>query len=115
MPEPSSINVNLWDVLSFKGRMRRKHFALVSFSLIALLIAIVVSWQMTHIDAIILSRYVVMAAFIPYCVRRLHDIGYTGWLTIAVFIIPLALIPLLIIPGTPGTNRYGADPKGQTV
>jgi len=52
-------------------------------------------------------------------VRRFHDQDKTGWLVL------LGLIPLLgvliliyfyIQPGTPGPNRFGADPRGnQTV
>lgn len=46
-------------------------------------------------------------------VQRCHDIGWTGWVA------PLILVPLpgtvfwlalFFIPGTKGSNRYGADP-----
>ena len=43
--------------------------------------------------------------------RRLHDSNKTGWLSL-VLLIPcigtLALIILLLLPGTPGDNKYGA-------
>lgn len=47
-------------------------------------------------------------------VRRLHDIGMSGWLLL-VGIIPLlgwiVLLVFLLRPGTAGPNTYGPDPK----
>ncbi|EDY19465.1 protein of unknown function DUF805 [Chthoniobacter flavus Ellin428] len=103
--------MNPIDFLSFKGRTRRKHFAFALLIVIALLFAINTAWQMTHIKAIILSRYLVTAALIPSCVRRIHDIGLSGWFAIAAFIMPLFFIPLLVLPGFPEANKYGASPK----
>jgi uncharacterized membrane protein YhaH (DUF805 family) len=65
-----------------------------------------------------------LAALIPsiaVTVRRLHDRDMSGWwylgLTVA-GVIPLigilasiALLVLMVLPGTPGSNRFGADPK----
>ncbi|MCX9148465.1 DUF805 domain-containing protein [Erythrobacter sp. WG] len=66
----------------------------------------------------------VLAALIPsiaVTVRRLHDRDMSGWwylgLTLA-SLIPLvgglasiALLVLLVLPGTDGANRFGPDPK----
>lgn len=69
----------------------------------------------------------VLAIFVPslaVTVRRLHDRNMSGWwyggLLIASFI-PivnvvaifgyLALLVILLLPGTEGPNRYGPDPK----
>lgn len=58
-----------------------------------------------------------LASLIPgiaVTVRRLHDQDRTGWLVLLA-LIPLfgwfALFVLLLFTGTPGTNRYGPDPK----
>jgi uncharacterized membrane protein YhaH (DUF805 family) len=40
-------------------------------------------------------------------VRRMHDIGKSGWF----FLIPLYNIFLAITPGEVGENRFGSDPK----
>lgn len=43
-------------------------------------------------------------------VRRLHDIGYSGWwmlLLIVPFIGPVALVVMFCLPGNPGENKYG--------
>ncbi len=72
-------------------------------------------------------------------VRRLHDTGKSGWLIllplagyVIVFVgaalnssvltvvgglaalgLAIALIVFMVLDGTPGTNRYGPDPKGR--
>ena len=48
-------------------------------------------------------------------VRRLHDVGKSGWWYFIVFIPILGAIWLLVLLATdsnPGNNEYGANPKG---
>lgn len=65
-----------------------------------------------------------LAALIPsiaVTVRRLHDRDMSGWwyLGLAVagaipvigFAASIALLVLMVLPGTDGDNRFGADPK----
>ncbi|WP_428060157.1 DUF805 domain-containing protein [Candidatus Avelusimicrobium stercoris] len=51
---------------------------------------------------------------IPNYVKRLHDIGWSGWLIVLSFI-PLAgmilFLLMLILGGTDGPNEYGPDPR----
>jgi len=57
-------------------------------------------------------------------VRRLHDRDMSGWwyLGVAVasiipivgFIASIAFLVLMVLPGTPGPNRFGPDPKDPT-
>lgn len=71
-----------------------------------------------------LYAFYALAAFIPslaVTVRRLHDRDMSGWwyLGLAVagvlpyvgFIASIALLVLMVLPGTPGSNRFGLDPK----
>jgi hypothetical protein len=58
-----------------------------------------------------------LLTFVPslaVSVRRLHDQDRSGWLML-LGLIPLlggfALLVLMCLEGTRGTNRYGADPK----
>jgi len=66
--------------------------------------------------------------FIPgisLMVRRFHDRGQTGWLTLAYYVcafIPfvsliagIALIVNFCMAGTAGPNKYGSDPLGHNV
>ena len=48
-------------------------------------------------------------------VRRLHDVGKSGWWYFIAFIPILGAIWLLVLLATdsnPGSNEYGANPKG---
>jgi uncharacterized membrane protein YhaH (DUF805 family) len=47
-------------------------------------------------------------------VRRLHDIGHSGWLVL-LYVLPLLhLIPFImtLLDSHPGENKYGPNPKG---
>lgn len=54
--------------------------------------------------------------FVLYCcfsilvcnVRRLHDLGYSGWLVL-LFIIPLWSLAIIFRKGNEGNNKYGAQ------
>ena len=59
----------------------------------------------------------ILVIFLPFLatfVRRMHDIGKSGWI-LFVYMIPLAgaiwLLVLLCAEGTKGDNKYGTDPK----
>jgi len=62
---------------------------------------------------LLLQRTVGFAPGLGVAVRRLHDIGRSGW-WILVGIIPLVgwivLLVWYLTPGTPGSNEYGAAP-----
>ena len=44
-------------------------------------------------------------------VKRLHDMDATGWLSIPVVLIPIAVILVGAFPGTVGPNQFGPDPQ----
>ena len=61
----------------------------------------------------VVTALLVLAAIVPSIavgVRRLHDVGLSGWLYL-VSLIPwlgsIALFVLSVLPGQPDTNRYG--------
>lgn len=69
----------------------------------------------------------VLAVLIPsiaVTVRRLHDRDMSGWWYLAFivggmipyigFVASIALLVLMVLPGTPGPNRFGEDPKNPT-
>jgi Protein of unknown function (DUF805) len=43
--------------------------------------------------------------------KRLHDMDATGWLSIPVVLIPIAVILVGCFPGTVGPNQFGPDPQ----
>jgi uncharacterized membrane protein YhaH (DUF805 family) len=106
-----SVTSVLKNYANFDGRARRSEywwFFLVNILLQSLL----------YLVSPILANIVGLALFIPglaVAVRRMHDIGKSGWYLLVAFI-PLAgiiwLIVLLVTDGQSGTNEYGPDPKG---
>jgi len=65
-----------------------------------------------------------LAVFIPsiaVAVRRLHDRDLSGWWYLGVviasfvpligFLASIAFLVVTLLPGTPGPNRFGPDPK----
>ena len=66
----------------------------------------------------LLSILFLLGTFIPslaVSVRRLHDLGKSGWM-ILIGLIPIIgwfyILFLYVQPGTIGPNAYGPDPKG---
>ena len=106
---------------TFSGRARRKEYWMF------LLINLVVSVALALIDSLIgsvsesgmglLSSVYSIGVLIPslaLSVRRLHDIGRTGW-WVLISIIPVigavVLLVFMLLDSEPGSNRYGANPK----
>ena len=103
--------MNFKEVFAFKGRMRRKNYLVVYFSALALIVVIGLLERATGMRLYVLT-FIVVAAVVPSSIRRLHDIGYSGWLVIGVIAIPFISLLLLVAPGEPGSNAYGINPTG---
>ena len=115
----------------FQGRARRSEYWL--FTLFMVIVSIVLyvpmlafagdmqtTGEMSPIAGIFMLVLAVffLGTFIPsiaVTVRRLHDTNRSGWWYL-ISLIPFGSIVLLIftvLDGTPGTNRFGSDPKGR--
>ncbi len=100
----------------FNGRARRKEFWMfVLFNLIFAIVANVLDY-MFGTDYIFGGIYG-LAMLIPglaVSVRRLHDVGKSGWMLL-VGLIPVIggiwLLVLSVMDSQPGTNQYGDNPK----
>ena len=107
---------------NFTGRARRQEYWMfVLFNLIFVIGVAVVSGILTALTdvAAFASLYViyVLGIIIPslaVAVRRLHDVGKSGWFYF-ISLIPLIggiwLIILFATEGDKGPNSYGPDPK----
>lgn len=62
----------------------------------------------------LLYNLIVLIPGIAVSVRRLHDVGKSGWFLLIALIPLIGFIWLLVLfctEGTPGANKYGEDPK----
>ena len=90
--------------------MGRRDFCL--FWLAGLILRIGIGYLAQHTEVSpTLFGLAVIALFIPPIVRRLHDLGYSGWLSIGVIAIPYVSVFLLFFAGENGPNVYGPPPK----
>jgi len=109
----------------FSGRSRRmEYWFFVLFNLIVAFVLALIDMLIGTFSAVqnigLLSGIYSLAVLIPtlaVTVRRLHDIDRSGW-WILINLIPLigsiVLLVFSLLPGTPGSNRFGPDPKGAT-
>ncbi len=106
----------------FAGRARRKEFWLfVLFNtLIAVGLAVIDMLTGTFDEDVglgLLSGLYAVAMILPsiaVTVRRLHDTDRSGWWYLLVFlpvIGGLVILVFMLLDGTPGSNRFGPNPK----
>ncbi len=106
----------------FSGRARRKEYWMFYlFSMIFLIVAIVLDELLgTFVEDSrygVISSLLALALILPnlaVMVRRLHDVGKSGWLLL-IIIIPvignICIFILLVTNSDPGDNQYGPNPK----
>lgn len=101
----------------FKGRARRKEFWM--FALVNFVVSLVISIVGSIIGTTLLSTIYSLAILLPSLgvgVRRLHDVGKSGWYMLASLIPIIGWIWLLILAvqdSQPGDNQWGPNPKGE--
>ena len=106
----------------FNGRARRKEYWMFTlWNFIFALLAVLLDYSFGIVYPLVGygPLYIAYALFvlvpgIAVAVRRLHDIGKSGWMYLVAFI-PIAgfilLLILFIKEGDQGNNSYGEDPK----
>ncbi|MEU8615970.1 DUF805 domain-containing protein [Actinoplanes sp. NPDC048791] len=102
----------------YRGRARRIEYwmfvlvhAVIVVALATLSVA-VADWLMYVLIAYYFATVVPVTALVA---RRLHDVGYSGWLQL-INLLPFGFIVLLVfmaLPGEPGPNRHGPAPAGR--
>jgi len=122
-----------WATLPFKryaeftGRSRRKEYWM--FTLLAIGIYIVASIldRIAGMNGIIAGRYgpitalVALGLLVPslaVSIRRLHDSDRSGWwllLGLVPMVGEIIVLVFMVLKGTRGANRFGADPKAGEV
>lgn len=99
----------------FAGRARRKEFWMfVLFNILASLVASFVDYSLgVSLISGLYSLFILIPG-IAVSVRRLHDIGKSGWMLLIILIPIIGVIWLIVLYATEGTygeNQYGPDPK----
>lgn len=100
----------------FEGRARRKEFWMFALFNIIFAVSALVLDSLLDTGAIFYFVYVLgmVVPGLAVAVRRLHDVGKSGW-NILLILIPLVgsiwLLVLLVTDSEPGANQYGPNPK----
>lgn len=108
---------------TFSGRARRKEFWMYSlFNTIFIVLLMIADGLLGFISRStglgILSTLYILSTLLPsiaLTVRRLHDIGRSGWwhLIVLVPIVgPIVLIVFSCLDSQAGENQFGPNPKG---
>ena len=110
--------IDAWkNYFTFTGRARRKaYWMFVLFNISAAVIANIID-SVIGTGGLIGGIYslAVLLPGIALGVRRLHDIGKSGWWMLIALVPLIGLIVLLVFACTdsqPGDNEYGPNPKG---
>ena len=110
----------------FNGRARRKEYWMYTlfnmiFAVIAFILDSILGIGIEGIGYGPLYLIYSLVVFIPglaVLVRRLHDVGKSGWMFFIV-LIPLIgaiwLLVLMLTESNPGENKYGPNPEESTV
>ena len=111
---------------AFNGRARRKEYWMYTlfnmiFAVVAFILDSILGIGIEGIGYGPLYLIYSLVVFIPglaVLVRRLHDVGKSGWMFFIV-LIPLIgaiwLLVLMLTESNPGENKYGPNPKEATV
>ena len=118
----------------FKGRSRRREYWMFTLYNTAIVILLSIldnllfkktvtnaydsSLMMTTATPILSGLYGLIS-FVPslaLSIRRMHDTNRSGWfllLNLIPFVGPIIVLVFAATDGTPGTNKWGNDPKGR--
>jgi len=106
----------------FSGRARRTEYWMFAlFNIVFLVVAMVLdnvlgttAGDLPYGAFYFLYTFAVLIPGLAVTVRRLHDVGKSGWMFL-VILIPLAgaiwLLVLTVTDSNPGSNQYGLNPK----
>lgn len=109
-----------WLFFGFSGRVNRTAYALGGLLLYLLrlfplyrVMAAPDEATATYWGGIfLLASFLSLALHVPLAAKRLHDMGKPGWIGFFFIIADILMyIPLCLIPGDAGPNRYGARPN----
>jgi uncharacterized membrane protein YhaH (DUF805 family) len=111
---------NFWTrYFDFSGRTRRRDFWLTKLIHLFVLYPImymIISYFSDHLLIItaVIINLVFLIPTLAMDIRRLHDIGNSGWFVLLLLIPVVGIIILIVLwcmDSEQGTNKYGPNPK----
>ncbi|MDR2129169.1 MAG: DUF805 domain-containing protein [Burkholderiaceae bacterium] len=114
------INIFTSHYVDFEGRASRsEYWFFVLFANLAFLIIFIVDLLLFKIVGLpfVLTLLFILASILPgfaVSVRRLHDIGQSGWMlliNLIPFIGGIIFLVLTVLDSEAGSNKYGPNPK----
>jgi uncharacterized membrane protein YhaH (DUF805 family) len=95
-------------VFAVSGRIGRARYIAYTLGITLLLAALGGALMAAVGEIAVYAAYAAMFVIsIMLTIQRSHDFNATGWLALLVFV-PLVNLIFWVIPGTDGTNRFGA-------
>lgn len=114
---PEAISRAFSNYVNFSGRAARsEYWWWVLFVMLVNLLTGFIDNELIGGQAAIFSLVALLVLLLPglaVTVRRLHDIGRTGWwllILLVPFIGPVVMLVFALIPGEAGANRFGPNP-----
>jgi uncharacterized membrane protein YhaH (DUF805 family) len=106
----------LKNYVGFSGRARRTEYWMFAlFNCIVLLVLYILAIAVHALIVLyILYALAVLLPSLAVAFRRLHDTGRSAWwilIGLVPFVGGIVLLVFACLPGTPGPNQYGPDPK----
>lgn len=98
----------------FKGRARRREYWMFTlFNLIIMVVLTIIGILLRFPFIQTIYGLAVLVPALAVCVRRLHDLGKSGWLLLLSLIplVNLYLIYLFCLEGEKKSNAWGPNPK----
>jgi Predicted membrane protein len=113
------INVLKYKYFQPQGRARRKEYWMYTlFMYVIALVLISVTYAISEtLGSIVYVLFILgtIAPGVTLGIRRLHDIGKSGWwmfISLVPFVGGIVLLVFLCLDSQPGENMYGPNPKG---
>lgn len=113
------INVLKYKYFQPQGRARRKEYWMYTLFMYVVAVALIfVAYALSETLGSVVYTLLILGTIAPgltLSIRRLHDIGKSGWwmfICLIPFVGGIVLLVFFCLDSQPGENTYGPNPKG---
>lgn len=107
---------NVFKIYSWKGRLCRRQYLLAYLFVSFIVGGLLMLFLANNMPSSTLLAQIITFVLIPSQIKRLHDIGWSGFFVLLSFVPGINFIMILllfILSGTKGPNKYGEDPRAK--